>query len=107
MVYGHQFQARLHSRIFSGQCEYALANLEKVHAAVGDAVDAVFVCGTDFGTQSSAFCSTATFRDLYYPYYKLVNDWIHRHTTWRTFKHSCGSVERFIPVFYRVRLRHS
>jgi hypothetical protein len=85
--------------IFARQCEYGLANLEKVHAAVGDAVDVVFVCGTDFGTQSSAFCSTATFRDLYYPYYKLVNDWIHRHTTWRTFKHSCGSVERFIPSF--------
>ena len=29
-------------------------NLEKIRAAVGDAVDAVFMCGTDFGTQTSA-----------------------------------------------------
>ena len=30
------------------------ANLERVHAGVGDAVDAVFLCGTDFGTQTSS-----------------------------------------------------
>jgi uroporphyrinogen decarboxylase-like protein len=84
-------------KVFSRQCEIALANLEKIHAAIGALVDAVFVCGTDFGTQRSTFCSVDTFRDLYAPYYKAVNGWIHRHTNWRTFKHSCGSVERFIP----------
>lgn len=86
-------------RIFDRQSEVALANLERIHAAVGDAVDVMFVCGTDFGTQASAFCSVKTFRDLYFPYYKRINDWVHRHTKWRTFKHSCGSVERFIPSF--------
>jgi hypothetical protein len=86
-------------RIFERQCEIALANLARIRDAVGDAVDAVFVCGTDFGTQSSTFCSVATLRDLYLPYYQRVNDWIHQHTTWKTFKHSCGSVERFIPSF--------
>jgi hypothetical protein len=86
-------------KIFSAQCEFALANLARIHSAVGDAVDVAFVCGTDFGTQSSSFCSVETFRELYFPYYKQVNDWIHRHTTWCTFKHSCGSVERFIPSF--------
>ena len=85
--------------VFSAQCEYALANLERVHAGIGDALDVLFVCGTDFGTQSSAFCSVETFRELYMPYYARVNDWIHRHTSWRTFKHSCGAVERFIPSF--------
>ncbi len=85
--------------IFSKQCEFALANLEKILARIGNAIDAVFVCGTDFGTQVSTFCSVETFRALYFPYYKRINDWIHRHTTWKTFKHSCGSVERFIPSF--------
>jgi uroporphyrinogen-III decarboxylase len=88
----------IHS-VFSGQSEIALENLERAHQAVGDAVDAIFVCGTDFGTQTSAFCSVKTFRELYFPYYKKLNDWIHRHTPWKTFKHSCGSVERFIPSF--------
>jgi uroporphyrinogen-III decarboxylase len=86
-------------RVFQGQCEFALANLARIQAAVGGAIDAVFVCGTDFGTQSSTFCSVATLRELYFPYYKQVNDWIHRHTAWKTFKHSCGSVDRFIPSF--------
>jgi hypothetical protein len=86
-------------RIFERQCEIALANLERIHAVVGDCVDAVFVCGTDFGTQTSSFCSVDTFRQLYFPYYRTVNRWIHAHTGWRAFKHSCGSVERFIPSF--------
>lgn len=86
-------------QIFTRQCEIALANLGRIHSVVGDAVDVLFVCGTDFGTQSSSFCSVGTFRELYFPYYKQVNEWIHQHTPWRTFKHSCGSVERFIPSF--------
>ena len=57
------------------------------------------ICGTDFGTQTSSFCSVATFRELYLPYYKQVNAWIHKHTTWKTFKHSCGAVAQFVPGF--------
>lgn len=86
-------------KIFERQCETALANLEKIRGVVGGLVDAVFLCGTDFGTQTSTFCSVPTLRELYFPYYKRVNDWVHRNTNWKTFKHSCGSVERFIPSF--------
>ena len=86
-------------KVFQGQCEIAIKNLERIHSAIGNSVDAVFICGTDFGTQTSTFCSVSTFRSLYFPYYKQVNDWIHAHTTWKTFKHSCGSVIRFIPSF--------
>jgi uroporphyrinogen-III decarboxylase len=86
-------------QIFDRQCEVAIANLRRIYAAVGDKVDTVFLCGTDFGTQTSTFCSTATFRELYFPYYRRLIDWIHRHTEWKCFKHSCGSVERFIPSF--------
>ncbi len=86
-------------RVFERQCNVGIENLSRIHAAIGGAVDAVFVCGTDFGTQTSAFCSVATFRELWFPYYKRVNDWIHTHTAWRSFKHSCGSVERFLESF--------
>jgi hypothetical protein len=84
-------------KIFEHQCEIAVENLQRIHAVVGDSVHAVFVCGTDFGTQTSAFCSVKTFRNLYFPYYKQVNDWIHAHTPWKTFKHSCGAVSKFLP----------
>jgi hypothetical protein len=85
--------------VFEHQCSVALGNLERIHAAVGNNVSAVFVCGTDFGTQTSQFCSPDTFRSLYRPYYKRINDWIHRNTTWKSLKHSCGSVEVLINDF--------
>jgi hypothetical protein len=85
--------------IFSRQCDYALENLARLFEVVGNRVDVVFLCGTDFGTQDSSFCSRETFDELWLPYYKRINDWIHRHTSWKCFKHSCGSVERFIPSF--------
>jgi hypothetical protein len=85
--------------VFSRQCEVALANLAKIHAKIGNAVDIAYICGTDFGTQRSSFCSDETFRELWFPYYKRINDWIHQNTTWKTFKHSCGSVERFMSSF--------
>jgi hypothetical protein len=86
-------------RVFERQCEVGIENLRRIHAEVGDAIEAVYICGTDFGTQTSAFCSVGTFRELWLPYYKRVNDWVHANTGWRTFKHSCGSVERFFESF--------
>ena len=47
-----------------------------------------------------AFCSDQTLRDLYFPYYRRINDWIHAHTQWKTFKHSCGAVSKFIPFVH-------
>lgn len=86
-------------KIFEKQCEIAIENLKRIDAATEGLIDIVFTCGTDFGTQTSAFCSAATFQELYFPYYKAINDWIHRNTPWKIFKHSCGSVARFIPAF--------
>ncbi len=85
--------------IFEGQSEIAIANLEKIFQRVGNLPDAVFICGTDFGTQDSQFCSTDTYNTLYAPYYKKVNNWIHEHTEWKTFKHSCGAVLPFMEHF--------
>ena len=78
--------------LFDRKSDIAVRNLKRVHDAVGDNVDVVYMCGTDFGTQDSQFCSVETFRDLWLPYYKKMNDWIHQNTNWKTFKHSCGSI---------------
>ncbi len=85
--------------VFEQECAIATENLARVHAVVGEAIDVLFVCGTDFGTQQSTFCSTETFCSLYAPYYARINAWVHEHTTWKTLKHSCGAVESFIPHF--------
>ena len=86
------------AEIFDRQTEIALVNLQKLNAIAGDKIDVIFICGTDFGTQSSTFCSTDTFRSLYMPYYQRVNNWIHENTKWKTLKHSCGAIEPFIPL---------
>jgi hypothetical protein len=85
--------------IFEKQCEIGLQNLAKIHARIGNRVSAVFVSGTDFGTQAGPFISLRTYRDLFKPYHKQVNDWIHHNTQWKSFTHSCGSVVAFIPDF--------
>jgi len=85
--------------LFSRQTEIAIRNLERIYAAVGNRIDVVFVCGTDFGTQTGQFCSEETFRSLYMPYYKIINGWIHEHTTWKTFKHCCGAIMPLMEGF--------
>jgi len=83
--------------VFEVQTEVALANLARLYEVIGDAAQAVFLCGTDFGTQNSQFCSPETFAELWRPYYRRINDWIHAHTPWKTFKHSCGAIVPLIP----------
>jgi len=85
--------------VFEKQSEIALKNLVKIYDAVGNLPDAVFICGTDFGTQTSQFCSTDSYEDMYAPYYRKITTWIHENTMRKTFKHSCGAVEPFMPHF--------
>lgn len=86
-------------KIFEKQLEIALQNLALVNERMGDKIDILYVCGTDFGTQTSTFLSVDTFQSLYAPYYKGLNDWVHTNTNWKTFKHSCGAVEPLIRSF--------
>lgn len=88
-------QDYLHA-IFDRQTEIAVENLARVHGVIGNAVEVVYICGTDFGAQSTQFCSPETFDSLYAPYYRRMNSWIHEHTTWKTFKHSCGAIAPLI-----------
>jgi len=45
------------------------------------------------------FIAPQTYRDLYKPFHKRVNDWVHKNTQWKTFIHSCGSVLALIEDF--------
>ena len=85
--------------IFEKQTELAIANFTRIYQRIENKIDAVFICGTDFGTQDSTFCSPLDFSELYLPYYRRINDWMHAHTEWKSFKHSCGAVETFMPLF--------
>ena len=85
--------------VFRRQCDIALENLARIHGVVGDRVDAVFITGTDFGTQRGPFISPEAYRGLYAPFHKRVNDWVHANTSWKTFMHTCGSVRALIEDF--------
>lgn len=86
----------IHS-VFERQTDIAIVNYQRLWEAVGDQVDVVFTCGTDFGTQDSQFCSINTYMELWHPYYKRMNDWIHQNTSWKIFKHSCGAIIPILP----------
>jgi uroporphyrinogen-III decarboxylase len=88
----------MHS-VFEKQTEIAIENLKKIFAVIENNIEAIFICGTDFGTQISTFCSNEAYEELYAPYYKKMNKWIHENTEWKTFKHSCGAVETFMENF--------
>ena len=85
--------------IFEHQLEIAIENLGKIYKKVGDKVTAAFITGTDFGTQRKIIMSVPSFRKMYKPYHAKVNEWVHENTSWKTFIHSCGSVEAYIPEF--------
>jgi hypothetical protein len=78
--------------VFEHQAAVAIENLSRLYAVVGDRATILQTNGTDFGTQNGPFCSAATYRELYLPYQKQVNGWIHRHTPWKTLMHCCGGV---------------
>jgi hypothetical protein len=85
--------------IFEMQCQIGIENLTRIAEVVGDRVAALMVTGTDFGTQRGPFISPRAYRDLYMPFHARVNEWIHTHTSWKSFIHSCGSVTPLIPSF--------
>lgn len=85
--------------IFNQQVDIAIKNYKLLWNKTGDKVDVVYTCGTDFGTQESQFCSLNTYMELWHPYYKRMNDWIHKNTTWKIMKHCCGSIVPLIPGF--------
>lgn len=85
--------------LFERQTDIGIQNIEKIFASLGNDIDVAWICGTDFGTQNTTFCSLDTFNELYKPYYQKINNWIHKNTKWKTFKHSCGAVENFMDSF--------
>jgi len=85
--------------IFERQCEIGLENLAKIYEVVGEKVMVLQVTGTDFGTQNAPFISPQTYCDLYQPFHRQVNDWVHAHTGWKTFIHTDGALMPLMPHF--------
>ncbi len=89
-------------QVFEKQCEIAMKNVELLAKAIGHHAQVVFVSGTDFGTQNSLFIGLETYRSLFKPFQKAINDKIHELTDWKIFIHSCGAIYDLIPDLIEV-----
>ena len=83
--------------VFEKQCEIGLENLKRIHQRVGDKITVAYISGADFGAQNGPFISPKAYRDLYQPFHKIINTWVHENTGWKTFIHSCGSIFKLLP----------
>jgi hypothetical protein len=85
--------------IFQLQLDIQMKNLVSYRQAVGDRIDVVVMSGTDFGSQNGPFISPAAYREVFKPLHKQMNDWVHAHTGWKTFFHTCGSIVAYLDDF--------
>lgn len=88
--------------IFSLQCEIVLENLKLYHQALRDKIDVIIVSGTDLGAQKASSISPDMYRDIYKPFHKMVNEWIHKNTSWKIFYHTCGSIVSLLDDLVEV-----
>lgn len=83
-------------KLLEALMEIHLRTLEKVCAAVGDVAD---LCrfGDDLGTDTGPFMAPATYRSLFKRHHTRLCEFVHRHSTMKTFLHSCGSIHSLLP----------
>ncbi len=90
--------------LFAVRTETALANLEQLKSHLGDNIDIVGIDGNDYGSQRAELFSPDWFAELYVPFFRQQNDWIHANTRWKVWEHSCGSIAKIIPLLIEAGL---
>ncbi|MBN2625021.1 MAG: methyltransferase [Spirochaetales bacterium] len=93
----HYLQPEYLHELFDYQTELALKNLEITRQAVGDRISSINISCTDFGSQNCEMISLDHFKEFYQARYRVLNDWVHGNTPWKTHFHCCGSIANFLP----------
>ena len=88
--------------IFRLQFELQMKNLQMYRQAVGDRINVIVMSGTDFGAQNGPFISPDAYREMYKPLHREMNAWVHTHTPWKTFFHTCGSLVGLLDDFHEA-----
>jgi uroporphyrinogen decarboxylase len=83
-------------RLMEAKSQALVRKVNQLWDALGTDVD-VIAFYQDYGTQRGELVSPVTFTERIAPQYRRVFDWVHAHTTWKVFFHSCGSIRRLIP----------
>ena len=84
------------SGLLDSLVELHLAGLEKKCRSVGDIVD-VIRFGDDLGMTTGPIMDLVTFRKFFKPRYRILCDYVKKHSNMKIFMHSCGSIKQFIP----------
>ncbi|MBI2441448.1 MAG: hypothetical protein HYV35_08770 [Lentisphaerae bacterium] len=77
--------------------EASIKCLTQLHQAVGDYCFAWGIAADDSGSQRGEIISPELWGEMIKPHYAKLCAWIHSHTRWKVFLHSCGSVYHLIP----------
>ncbi len=88
--------------VLAAAADNAIDSARRYYQAVGDRCVAWLVSGYDYGTQRGELFRPALFAELFAPAYRRINDWIHAHTSAKTFYHSCGSNRELLPTFIEM-----
>lgn len=83
-------------RLLDALMERHLKTLEKVCNAVGDVCD-ILRFGDDLGMDSGPFMSPEIYRNLFKKNHTKLNEYVHAHSSMKTFLHSCGSLYKLMP----------
>ena len=71
--------------------ERHLKNLENTCKYLNGIVDIVRF-GEDLGMKNNMFMYLEKYRNLFKTYHKKINEYVHKHSSMKTFLHSCGSI---------------
>jgi len=72
-------------------------NIALLMPRIKDSVDILIIAADDWGTQASTIASPEIYRTLFKPYYRRVNNAIHRAApNVKTFFHSCGAIHDIV-----------
>jgi len=77
--------------------EYTLYNVRALLPEIAPYIDIIMIAADDWGTQKNLLASPQVYRDLFKPYYRMVNDACHRIAPQvKMFLHSCGAIYNLI-----------
>jgi uroporphyrinogen-III decarboxylase len=85
--------------IMDRSVEATISCLKLVNQAVGNCCFAWGIADDDSGTQRGEFIRPDLWAEMLKPHYRKLCDWIHAHTPWKVFLHSCGSIYHLLPHF--------
>ena len=90
--------------MFAIRTETAIKNMVLIKEYLGDNIDILGLDGYDYGSQKAELFSPEWFDELFVPYLKEQNDWVHNNTNWKTWQHTCGSITKIFPMLVETHL---